>query len=43
MDLVVVMKDYQNIISDIIEGVENIELVIPNQYTSEELEGKLND
>lgn len=43
MDLVVVMKDYQNIISDIIEGVENIELVIPNQYTHEELEGKLND
>lgn len=43
VDLVVVMKDYQNIISDIIEGVENIELVIPNQYTPEELEGKLND
>lgn len=43
VDLIVVLKDYQNIISDIIEGVENIELVIPNQYVPEELEAKLND
>ncbi len=37
------MKDYQNVISDIIDGVENIELVISNKYTAEELEEKLND
>jgi Uncharacterized protein conserved in bacteria len=43
VELVVVMKDYQNIISDIIDGVENIELVISNKYTVAELEEKLND
>lgn len=43
VELVVVMKDYQNVISDIIDGVENIELVISNKYTAEELEEKLND
>lgn len=43
IDLVVVIKDYQNIISEIIEGVENIELIIPSQYTIAELEGKLDD
>ena len=43
MELVVVMKDYQNVISDIIDAVENIVIVISNKYTAEELEEKLND
>ncbi|GMG67838.1 zeta toxin family protein [Tetragenococcus halophilus] len=40
-DIVVVLKDFQNAISDIIEGVENIDLIIPDQFSFEELEARL--
>lgn len=31
-----------NAISDIVESVENIDLIIPDQFSFEELEAKLN-
>lgn len=42
VDTVVVLKDFKNAISDIVEGVENIDLIIPGQFSPEELEAKLN-
>lgn len=39
----VIFKDYENNISDILEDVDNLELVLPGLHTSEELEAKLDD
>ena len=39
----IIIKDYQNNISEVHYAANNIGLVVPNQYTVDELEDKLND
>jgi hypothetical protein len=38
---IVIFKDYENKISEVLEDVENIDLILPKQYTVEELEENL--
>ena len=41
VELIVIFKDYENKISEVLEDVENIDLILPKQYTVEELEENL--
>lgn len=43
VELNIVLKDFNNNISDVHFDAENIELVIAQEYTREELEEKIND
>lgn len=43
VEIIVVIKDYQNAVSEVVEGVENLDLILPRQYSFKELEEKLDD
>lgn len=42
IEIIVIIKDYQNKISDILENIDNLDLVLPKQHSREELEENLN-
>lgn len=39
----IIVKDYRNNISEVHYAAENVQLVLPERYTIEELEDKLDD
>ena len=43
IELNLIIKDYQNGVSEILPLTENVELILPERWTKEELEEKLND
>lgn len=43
VELIVIFKDYENRISEVLEDVDNLHLILPKQFTIEELEANLYD
>lgn len=43
IELIVIFKDYANRVSEIIDDVDNIDVILPKVYSPEELEGNLYD
>ena len=43
VEVIIVIKDYRNEISEIASGIDNLELILPKTYSFKELEALLDD